>query len=107
MFLVGTHKDKLSNTWQTITFCGKKYKGKKLAQAQQFLADYLPKMFVARTTKIVRNIQRPSDKEWFWPVTNILSGSDGKSSDPVIHKFRKRLMKVMISDQRKVRGLYP
>ena len=105
VFLVGTHKDELWNTWQTITFRGEKYKAEKLAQAQQILADYLPKMFVARETKIVRNIQRPSDKEWFFAVDNKSRDPDGKCSDPVVHTLRERLLGVMMNDQRKVQGL--
>ena len=75
-----------------------------LAQAQQILADYLAKMFVARETKIVRNIQRPSEKEWFFAVDNKSRDPDGKCSDPVIHTLRERLMKAMMNDQRKVKG---
>ena len=75
-----------------------------LAQAQQILADYLAKMFVARATKIVRNIQRPSEKEWFFAVDNKSRDPDGKCSDPVIHTLRERLMQAMMNDQRKVKG---
>ena len=105
VFLVGTHKDKLSNAWQTITFRGKKYKGKKLAQAQKILADFLPTMFVAQKTKIVHNIQRPSEQEWFFAVDNKSRDADGKCSDTVIRTLRERLLSVMKNDQRKVQGL--
>ena len=105
MFLIGTHKDQLYKMSKTMTFGGKAYKAKKVAQAQQIIADFLPKMFVSKTTKIMRNLQRPSDQEWFFAVDNKTRKSDGKCKDKVIHALRERLMKVMMNDQRKVKGV--
>ena len=108
MFLIGTHKDKLKKLLKTMTFGAGEYRANQIAQAQDIIADFLPKMFVAKTTKIVQNIQRPSDQEWFFAVDNksrepIKHG--GKCTDRVIQTIRERLFKVMMNDQRKVRGL--
>ena len=109
MFLVGTHKDKLSKLAQTMTFRGKKYRQRKLAQAQKILADFLPGLYVAKATKIIQQIQRPSPQKWFFAVDNksrepIKLG--GKCSDPEIGLLRDRLQTVMMKDQRKVQGLF-
>ena len=109
VFIVGAHKDKLSNLAQTIIFRGKKYKQRKLAQAQKILADFLPGLYVAKKTAVVKNIERPSPQEWFFAVDNksrepIESG--GKCSDEVIHTLRDRLHKALMNDQRKVQGVF-
>ena len=109
MFIAGTHKDKLSKLGQTMTFRRKKYKQKKLAQAQQILTDFLPGLYVAKTTKLMQQIQRPSSQTWFFAVDNksrepIKRG--GNCSDQVIHTLRDRLQTAMLNDQRKVQGLF-
>ena len=102
MFIVGTHKDQLSNLLQTMTFRGKKYRQRKLAQAQKILADFLPGLYVAKKTAVVKNIERPSPQEWFFAVDN----KSREPSDEVIHTLRDRLHKALMNDQRKVQGVF-
>ena len=104
--MVGTHKDKLSKLWQTMTFRGKKYRQRKLAQAQKILADFLPRLYVAKHTNIIENIEQPSPQEWFFAVDNKSRESGGKCSDEVIHTLRDRLHKALMNDQRKVQGSF-
>ena len=104
MFLVGTHKDKLKKFF----FHGEKHTQKKLVQAQQILGDFLCEMFVAKTTRIMQNIQRPSTQEWFFAVDNKSRESikhGGQCKDLTIRKLRDTLQNVMMNDQRKVKGL--
>ena len=104
--MVGTHKDKLSKLAQTMTFRGKKYRQRKLAQAQKILADFLPGLYVAKKTAVVKNIERPSPQEWFFAVDNKSRKRGGKCSDEVIHTLRDRLHKALMNDQRKVQGVF-
>ena len=106
VFMVGTHKDKLSNLAQTIIFRGKQYKQRKIAEAQKILADFLPGLYVAKNTNIIENIEQPSPQEWFFAVDNKSRERGGKCSDEVIHTLRDRLHKALMNDQRKVQGLF-
>ena len=105
VFLVGTHKDKLKKKLKTVTFQGNKYRQKKLLQAQKILADFLPGMFVAKTTQIIQNLQRPSAQEWFFAVDNKSRKWSGHCKDLTIRNLRDKLQNVMMNDPRKVKGL--
>ena len=101
MILVGTHKDMLKKMWNT-----KKYRQKKLSETQKVLIDFLNKLFVAKKTRLIDNIKRPSGGAWFFAVDNKSRETKwGGKMDPTIHGFRKALEQVVLNDQRKVQGL--
>ena len=93
----------LKKMWNT-----NKYRQKKLSETQKVLIDFLNKLFVAKKTRLIDNIKRPSgDGAWFFAVDNkSRKAMFGGKMDPTIHGFRKALEQVVVNDQRKVQGLW-
>ena len=94
MLLIGTHKDDLVRAGM-------------LGQAQEILSGHIRSLYIAKETQIVEQIQKVSEKEWFYAVDNkSRSVCKGKiqCSDPTIGKIRSALENIVKNDARKVRG---
>ena len=108
VLLVGTHKDKLKNLFGIGT---EKSRQKKLLKTQEILTGFLNTLFVAKKTRIIECIKRPSGDggEWFFAVDNKSRTSkrkgDVKCKDPSIDDFRKTLEQIILDDKRTVPGV--
>ena len=78
----------------------------KLREAQNLLQHLLNNIILAK--KIIPNIEKPSDSEWFFAVDSKSRQHDSEGgvecSDPEIAKLRLALENVVEKDKREIKG---